>query len=298
MAMPASGILRLSGCSQSCGSIMRAACGSTATAPVCLTALATAAGKASCMSAFYSYDDTMVVTPTSFTSIPNTCVTCSVTTCAPAFNTACVCTSCSWLVPATPVTPAPAGNSHNVVVCANAGAARCGTVCYVSVCGGNCAVTLCQVAGVTTKSINFCCLGGCSCSAVNCCFCCACGCLYTSSAMAAGDCYCMCCFCICYGAAAGSCCTTVSCVGLSCNGTLKYNCSFSTFGCWGCTATMCALVKYGECWNWFTSVFAAPPGCAAHPYACICFAAAAVTCSCGSTFCRGTTYSEVACINR
>jgi hypothetical protein len=188
MAMPASGILRLSGCSQSCGSIMRAACGSTATAPVCLTALATAAGKASCMSAFYSYDDTMVVTPTSFTSIPNTCVTCSVTTCAPAFNTACVCTSCSWLVPATPVTPAPAGNSHNVVVCANAGAARCGTVCYVSVCGGNCAVTLCQVAGVTFTSISMYQIAGSGCGtayATNT------SCL-TPPISVAGDCYCVC----------------------------------------------------------------------------------------------------------
>ena len=293
MAMPASGILRLSGCSQSCGSIMRAACGSTATAPVCLTALAIAAGKACSMQAFHNYDDTMVVTPTGITSISAAGTTCSVTTCAPAFNTACVCTACSWLCPVTPVTPTPAGNTHNVVIGANAGAARSGTVCYVSVCGGNCPVTFCQVAGVTTKCVDF--LSSCNSYVGYCCL--KCGCLCTTSAMAAGDCYCMCCFCAYIGTAAGSVCIAVANAYLLCNNTVKNTLSYSAPGVWSCCATWCALVKYGECWNWCVSTYAPMAG-TTKPYSCICFPAAAITCSVGSTFCRGTTYNEVACSSR
>jgi hypothetical protein len=169
------------------------------------------------MSAFFSYDDTMIVTPTSIINIPATCTTCSVTTCAPAFNTACVCTSCSWLVPATPVTPAPAGNSHSIVICANTGAARSGCVCYVSVCGGNCAVTLSQLAGITGEYINYT-VG--HCEGILC------------PALTAGDCFCLnFCVCLCKSAVLGLGCIQLlyNCVSVCCacqpTNANAYNCS-------------------------------------------------------------------------
>jgi hypothetical protein len=150
MAMCGSGSIgELSAPQGGCSSISAAACGSTA-GPKCMTALAAAAGKSlpiNMTTCWYGYIDALIITPTTFTSIPATCTTCVITTCAPAFNTACACTACgAWLVPDTPITPTPAGNTHNIIVCANSGAARCGTVCYDSVCGAVCTITFCQLA--------------------------------------------------------------------------------------------------------------------------------------------------------
>lgn len=238
MAMPASCIGLLTCVNGACSSISAAACGTTATK--CLTALATAAGKANCMSAFFNYDDTMVVTPTSIINIPATCTTCCVTTCAPAFNTACVCTACNWLVPATPVTPAPAGNTHNIVICANTGAARCGTVCYNSYCGQCCTVTLCQLVGWTC--INLCHLAGNSpatCAS-------ACGCLYPAISVS-GDYYCVC---ICAILKVAACGTAWSCVCVTCAGTCKMCCCISAAGTCTCPSTsFCVICP--NCVNYF-----------------------------------------------
>ena len=284
MAMCASGSIGILSAPQGgCSSISLAACGTT-TGPQCLTALATATGKANCMSAFYSYDDTMIVTPTSITSIPAACTTCVITTCAPAFNTACVCTACTWLVPATPVTPAPAGNTHNVVICANAGAARCGTVCYVSVCGGNCPVTFCQVAGVTWNCIYLCHLGGGGCGSA---LASAAGCL-TPAISVAGDCYCVC---IC-GILRAACCCGTSCavISITCGAGSKLCCCVGVGGA-ACCPSVSFCVLCGNNVNYSLTACHQCAGCCGTAISCICLVSITKIVGC---YCQSGVSTDVA----
>ena len=193
MAMCASGSIGILSAPQGgCSSISLASCGTTA-APQCLIALGSATDKnlPVAMSAFYGYNDSLVITPTTISAIPNICTTCCVTTCAPTFNTATVSSACTWLVPVTPITPTPTGNTHNIVICANTGAARCGTVTYTPTCGSSIIVTLCQVAsGVSPKCVQLVYQSGSGCGTST-----IASYLYgivISPAMAAGECFCLC----------------------------------------------------------------------------------------------------------
>lgn len=150
MAMPTATLAILS-CpgSVACTSISKAACG-TSSPSKSLSALATAAGKSlpiNMTSCWYGYDDSLKITPVSFTSVPSAGATCTITACAPAFNTFSVsCGSNTWLHPAGPTAPSPAGTSQNIVIDANAGVARTGCACYTPTCGTVCCVSISQLA--------------------------------------------------------------------------------------------------------------------------------------------------------
>ncbi len=220
MSMPASGNLGLLSCPGgiACTSISAAACGTTV-GPKCLTALATAAGKTACMRAFYSYDDSLVIAPASITSISGLGATCSVSACAPAFNTFTNATACTWLHPAAPSAPSPAGTSQSIVIDANASAARCGVVCYTPICGTIQCVTLCQLASnaVQLSVLSSNCGAGATADAV----------LKISStpSMIAGECFCLClCGCLHSGGGASS----SACWVIYCSGTKVYCCTIGT----------------------------------------------------------------------
>jgi hypothetical protein len=296
MGMP-SGTIAMISAPQACGSICATVCGNHTGGNRSLSGMTAKIGCGAPykMSCFYGVTNDVVVTPNPLTGIISTCTTCVEKICGPTWNSVDVTTSCTWILPVTPISPAASpGASENVIICCNPGVARCGTAVYTPQGGTISTVCFCQLAVPVTKCVNF--LSLCSC--VRSTYCCInSGCTYTNSAMAAGDCYCMCRFYAYIGAAAGSTCISVACAALLCNGTLKNSLSFSSMGVWSCTATWCALIKYGECWNWCVTAFA-PTGSIVHAYSCICFPASAVTCSVGSTFCCGTTYNVVACMNR
>ena len=85
MAMPTSGELRISGCSQACGSIMKAVC-STYTVPQSLSTLSVTAGKTAphAMTEFYGY----AIKPVDFL-----CVTCTGNGLNGAVATGCLCST-------------------------------------------------------------------------------------------------------------------------------------------------------------------------------------------------------------
>ena len=241
MAMPASCIGLLTCVNGACSSISAAACGTT-TGPKCLTALATAAGKAKCMSAFFGYNDNLVVTPASFLTVPAAGCTAVVTACAPAFNTyAASCGVNGWLHPTPTGVPSPAGTTANIIIDPNSGVARFGCACYTPMVGTMQSVLICQVAGITYKCVYVGGVSGSGCGGtLNSTYQYGClkGTVYSTPLMVNGECYCIC---IAMGLSASSGCA----VGfVYCNATLKLCC---------CTAAMCASptisfpVIYSDC---------------------------------------------------
>jgi hypothetical protein len=219
MSMPASGNIGMLSTPQGgCSSISLAACGN-ATPPKSFLALAAAAGKPACASAFYSYDDSLVITPTTIISIPAAGATCSVSACAPAFNTFIPATSCTWLHPAGATPPSPSGVAQNITIDVNAGGARCGTVTYTPTCGGVQTVTLCQLSATKAIMIRQISTTGCG-AAITCAtigFC-------SSITMSSSDCFCLCLVggLFTTGQGANSC----ACYKVCCNGTTQcYICS-------------------------------------------------------------------------
>lgn len=250
MAMPASGIIRLSGCSQACGSISVAACGN-ATMPRCLSALSTAAGKSAphAMSEFYSYDNTLIITPADpIANIAAAGTTCNLTVCGPAFNIYTFADACSWITPNAPEIPSPTGSAVGIVIAANTGAARAGLLCITPTVGSRQDRCFCQLVGATTtttttttttaasKGVKFITI---SCLESNYWSNCISGCT-----MSTGECY--------TATIPWSLCSVVSgikssaAVRLYCNGTQLCICCITAAV--SCAGTWCPLIKYGERW--------------------------------------------------
>ena len=218
--MPASGNIGLLCCQGgvACTSISAAACGTTV-GPKCLTALATAAGKTACMRCFYGYDDSLVIAPAITSLISGLGATCSVSACAPAFNTFTNSTACTWLHPAAPSAPSPAGTSQSVVIDVNPGAARCGVVCYTPICGGVVCATFCQLLSraIEFSVISSNCGAGTTADAVLS--------IISTPSMVAGDCICLC-LCGCLHSSGGA--SSSACWVIYCSGTKVYCCTIGT----------------------------------------------------------------------
>ena len=246
MAMPASGIIRLSGCSQACGSISVAACGN-ATMPKSLSALSVAAGKSTPhgMLEFYSYDNTLIITPADpITGITAAGTTCNLTVCGPAFNTYTFSDACTWITPNAPQVPSPTGSVVGIGISANTGAARAGLLCILPTVGGQQNRCFCQLAGVASKGVKYItisCTVAASASNWRSCI--------SGCTMSAGECYiptiswCL------LSLAGGKGTMTVR---LYCNTIQQCVCSIANTSA-NCAGTWCPLVKYGESWLVCTS---------------------------------------------
>ena len=210
--MPASGCLGINECPNAvaCTSISMAVC-NTVAGSLSLSTLAACAGKSCCMTAFYGYDN-FVVTPTTTISIPAAGCTVAMCVCGPAPITYTTSTACAaMLVPAAPVTIAPAGVATTVLVCANEGLARSSVVCYTPSYGTIKCATFCQLCG--TQSLFFTSL--CSVSLA----CCACRLSRLDGMCVAGN-----CACLCLGFEVKKCgvSTTSACALVYCCGALKH----------------------------------------------------------------------------
>jgi hypothetical protein len=187
----------------------------------------------------------ITVSPTTISSIPYTCTTCSVSVCGHECDKTYVSTACNWLVVSSPVYPASSpGTSNDITICCNSGAARSGVVCYTPNVGDIKCVTLCQLGSVTVSTT---CL---SCAESTTCMCC-CGCLSYSPTRPTNDCYYPSfCWYLCKSATAIA---LASCVQILCNGTCIYCCvinSKSLLSCTGSFALRC--VDYNDCINIIT----------------------------------------------